>query len=98
MHVLAFDRFSGVYAKGPVLTTILTLEGGHLENAIAEKLELVLSIWQESADDIAIGSGHRVIGILACSQSRGSRNGGSKSKMAEKGHKEGMEHNGELHV
>lgn len=98
MHVLAFDRFSGVYAKGPVLTTILALEGGHFENTIAEELELVLSIGQESADDIAVGSGHRAIGILACSQSRGSRNGGSKSKMAENGHEEGMEYNDELHV
>jgi hypothetical protein len=52
-----------------VLTTILTLKRGYFENAVTEELDLVLSIGEERAHDISVGSGHGSIGVVAGSQS-----------------------------
>lgn len=69
-----------------ILTTILTLKHGYSEDAVAEELDLVLAVGEESAHDLAVGSEHSAVGVVTSSQSCRFLDGGCEGQMAEDSH------------
>lgn len=80
-----------------MLTAVIQLQGSNFQNSLAIKLDLLLAVGLEGADNVAEVGRDRAVVVVACRQ-RGSLDGKAEGSVAEESHHEGIEQNEKLHI